>query len=175
MGNIFNSSGANDNDGVKIVFLDVDGVLNSQKTVFTMQLYVLEDDKLERLQKLINTTNAKIVISSTWRYSPNAKNRLLDALKQRKIFKNYIGDTPNFSGDRSLKRTDEIETFLVGFEQKISQWIAIDDMKLHEMNPKLMQGHFVHTSIEDGFTDEHLKQAIQLLQTKQSETKNDQK
>ena len=73
---------------MKIIFLDIDGVLNSEKwyiEIFDKNLYpnlenypLCEFDPLaiEQLNLLTDKTNAKIVISSTWRMG-----RTIDELK----------------------------------------------------------------------------------------------
>lgn len=47
----------------KIIFLDVDGVINTTKYHFTK----FDEVCLDNLQYLIDKTNAKIVVSSSWR------------------------------------------------------------------------------------------------------------
>lgn len=47
---------------VDIIFLDCDGVLNTGKSCS-----LIDDDKLDLLQHIIKTTNAKLVITSEWR------------------------------------------------------------------------------------------------------------
>lgn len=52
---------------MKIVFLDVDGVLNNcyTKERTSSNTIFVEDKKLEILKRIIDKTNAKIVLSST--------------------------------------------------------------------------------------------------------------
>jgi len=61
---------------MKLIFLDFDGVLNSNKYFKSLKrkkiphekiLNSLSPEMVERLNKIIEATNAKIVISSTWR------------------------------------------------------------------------------------------------------------
>lgn len=47
----------------KILFLDVDGVINTQKYHFSK----FDEECLERIKRIIETTGCKIVISSSWR------------------------------------------------------------------------------------------------------------
>lgn len=48
---------------LKIIFLDVDGVINTNRNHFTK----LDEIALEYLKIIIESTGAKIVISSSWR------------------------------------------------------------------------------------------------------------
>ena len=55
---------------VKVIFLDVDGVLNCDKTTRIMDdIYMFVDTrKVLRLRNIIERTGAKLVLSSSWRY-----------------------------------------------------------------------------------------------------------
>ena len=53
---------------MKVIFLDIDGVLNNTSTEETFEdYYFVEDEKVELLKQLVTRTNAKLVLSSTWR------------------------------------------------------------------------------------------------------------
>src|SRR6195952_3987096 len=56
---------------MKVIFLDIDGVLNCNGTPNSRKFpYVVDDKLLARLQKLIDATGAKVVLSSSWRCDP---------------------------------------------------------------------------------------------------------
>ena len=65
---------------MKIIFLDIDGVLNSdeyfEKTVH-LNIQGIESEidieKVKLLKKAIDETGAKVVLSSTWRYKRKVK------------------------------------------------------------------------------------------------------
>ena len=103
---------------VKIVFLDVDGVLNTESTPGQ---FTFDDTCIEQFKVIMEKTRAKIVISSTWRYSQDTVNILLDKLKQHAILDkddDFIGHTPHLGmvtnipslplKDSHLTRGDEI-------------------------------------------------------------------
>ena len=52
---------------MKVIFLDVDGVLRHDFYKGTEEDHGIDPEKLKLLKEIINTTNAKIVLSSTWR------------------------------------------------------------------------------------------------------------
>ena len=62
----------------KVIFLDVDGVLNSTKTLYEDSS--LEDNLILNLKELVNKTEAKIILSSSWRLSTEAVATLMDKL-----------------------------------------------------------------------------------------------
>ena len=53
---------------MKVIFLDIDGVLNCQSSKSSCHgMMGIDDDKVKRLKELVNTTGAKIVLTSTWK------------------------------------------------------------------------------------------------------------
>src|SRR5450759_4593748 len=56
---------------MKVIFLDIDGVLNCDKTPNPRKFpYIVDKTLLVRLKKLLDRTGAKAVLSSTWRCDP---------------------------------------------------------------------------------------------------------
>ena len=56
---------------MKIIFLDIDGVLNCGKTPNPRKFpYIVDKKLLARLKKLLDRTGAKVVLSSSWRCDP---------------------------------------------------------------------------------------------------------
>jgi hypothetical protein len=57
--------------GMKVIFLDIDGVLNCKKTLNPRKLpYIVDPELLKCFESLLERTGAKVVLSSTWRYDP---------------------------------------------------------------------------------------------------------
>ena len=53
---------------MKIIFLDIDGVLNCQKSQSKCGgLIGIDDKKVKVLRKIVESTNAKIVLCSSWK------------------------------------------------------------------------------------------------------------
>lgn len=65
---------------MKVLFLDVDGVLN---TYNSGGIYTLTKSKLRLLQYIVEQTNCKIVLSSTWRKGRDHMVVLIRALNYR--------------------------------------------------------------------------------------------
>ena len=148
-------------ESVKLLFLDVDGVLNSMDSC--RQNTEIQDEKLKLLKTIIDSTNAEIVISSSWRLNETELKQLEYSLNKYNM--EHIGCTPKI-----FFRTDEIKAFMNNYLKankniKITNWIAIDDMDLNKYNPKMMDGHFVKTSLLSGLTQFDVEKAIKLLNT----------
>ena len=104
---------------MNIIFLDVDGVLNSTNKLIEVYnktkkqhsgySYPFDEKCLENLKTLVNKTNSKIVISSTWRKNEKGRRILLNALKEYELDKEIIGYTPILENE---KRYIEIKKYL---------------------------------------------------------------
>ena len=51
---------------MKVIFLDVDGVLTSEDYLNGVE-FDLSEEKIKLLKKIVEQTNAKIVLSSSWK------------------------------------------------------------------------------------------------------------
>jgi hypothetical protein len=103
---------------MKVVFLDIDGVLNCSTTRNPRHFpYVVDQRLLARLHKLLDRTGAKVVLSSTWRLDPVG----LFAAKHWGV--PFIGVCPD--KPRSPRRK-EILTWLAD-HPKATRYAVIDD------------------------------------------------
>lgn len=123
---------------MRIIFLDIDGVLNTDRAVKLQTLYnsdriTFDADALKNLKELVEETNAYLVISSTWRIHYGTDSRLWKELMSN--FKEYgiedriIDITPVLSEKLNTSvRWKEIETWLVNNKDKeIESFVIIDD------------------------------------------------
>lgn len=74
----------------KIIFLDIDGVLNTGRNMFLM----FDNESMRNLMNIIDHTGAKIVISSSWRTDiPVMKQKFIEHGCEQEILDNIIGIT----------------------------------------------------------------------------------
>ena len=54
---------------MKVIFLDIDGVLNNEysKTRAPSGVIGIDGDKVKRLRKIVESTGAKLVLTSSWK------------------------------------------------------------------------------------------------------------
>jgi len=128
-----------------ILFLDVDGVLNTESSV-KRNRFALEDNLLSRLGEVIKKTGCKIVLSSTWRLHQPCMDVLFERLRQHGLDSVIIDVTRDIKG---AHRTDEIISWLQQ-NGHIQHWIAVDDMDLQKMCPVRFTGHTVVTDYGKG-------------------------
>lgn len=108
---------------MKVLFLDVDGVLNSHKTG---GLYALKKKCLRLLQDIVESTDCKIVLSSTWRKDDYAMKRLRRVLSYRGI--KIFSTTPDLSGNIGNIRGNEIAQWLdENKDLGITHYAILDD------------------------------------------------
>ena len=148
---------------MKIIFLDVDGVLNSEE-FFIMRPHTLEDKKkwteesdfdqyaVKLLNKMTDATDAKIFVSSCWRVGRTV-DELKDLLKRVGIAGEVIGKTKQLQTDRGFEIADWLEN------HEHDQFIIIDD----EFDMEGFEGQFIHTGWKTGLTDFHVNKAIGML------------
>jgi HAD domain in Swiss Army Knife RNA repair proteins len=56
---------------MKVIFLDIDGVLNCKEIPNPSKfLYIVDEKLLRRLERLLKQSGAKVVLSSSWRVDP---------------------------------------------------------------------------------------------------------
>ena len=154
---------------MKIIFLDIDGVLNSD-TYLESRLDKSEDNRIDLsrvklLADLVKSTGAKIVLTSTWRVDWNIIPLLCGDFGKylNKCFAMHglsISDkTPVISllGDRRK----EILIWLSRHRGEWESFVIIDDMNYgwNELNNRVVitnpQGY--------GLEEEHMQKAIELL------------
>jgi hypothetical protein len=103
---------------MKVIFLDIDGVLNCKKTRNPRKFpYVVDPKLVRRFKRLLDRTGAKVVLSSTWRYDPAG---LFSARRAGIPFMDVTPDMPK------RPRRDEVLTWLKQ-HPRVKRYAIIDD------------------------------------------------
>ncbi len=177
---------------MKIIFLDIDGVLNCQEAYrngFCEYVNLDENHSYQKfyppskelLNKLIDETKAKIVISSTWRKS--GLEYMKKVWENEKMSGEIIGLTPSFYHKDlgSIPRGSEINHWLE--EQKLRQIFWSEDRQQEYIDNSGIENfiiidddgdmlysqrkHFVHVLPAprnfNGFNTEYYEQALNIL------------
>lgn len=167
---------------MKVIFLDVDGVLNFEKWYQNVDgrnpgnLYGQEGDLdplcVNRIIKICNETGAKVVISSDWRiswYTTQVR------LAKMGLDENYVIDkTPEYIWRNVSKHDyfndDYEETYEYSRGAEIDGWlkehpevtnyVIIDDRT--DFTDKQKE-HFVHVDPMWGLVDKHVELTIKIL------------
>lgn len=105
---------------MKIIFLDIDGVLNVYCESRDEYGCSFHQEFVDNLKTIIDQTNAKIVISSTWRHSG------LEIIQEMWNHRNLPGDVISITPDlRYEKRGYEIEKWLD--TNSVVNFVILDD------------------------------------------------
>eukprot|EP01084_Bolivina_argentea_P268203 455479_1 len=166
---------------IKILFLDIDGVLNGSKDLEDdkdpQTLQIFKQYRMALLKIILNTTNCKIVLSTAWRRSKDAKQKIKTQFIKNDIEWDeiYIGDTPIMDylmmdpESDDYQRAFEISTYLKQIEidsnYVVENWCAVDDMALDVgvKSKEIMQGRFVKTDGYIGIIDDDAIKIINIL------------
>ena len=161
----------------KILFLDIDGVLNSARWYTRINNiprdrfgHAFDPAAIENLSKIIAATGADIVISSSWKCFG------LDGLramwKERNLPGKVIGSTPNTISDKMLLNMNldamdevalrglEIEEWLSLHGKKVSHYVILDDVDSFLASQKT---HLVLTNPMEGLSKEDVAKAVGIL------------
>jgi hypothetical protein len=103
---------------MKVVFFDIDGVLNTRHTANPRKFpYVVDKTLVRRFKRLLVRTKAKAVLSSTWRYDPAG------LFSARRYGLPFIGFTPDLP---QRPRCDEIRAWLEK-HPRVTRYAVLDD------------------------------------------------
>ena len=163
---------------IKVIFLDIDGVLNTKWWYTQMDRntpkdkygYAFDPNAVANLKMILDETGADIVISSSWKSFGFSE--LEEMWQYRGLPGKLIGITPNSVSDEMLLNADldhmelfsirgmEIKEWLTKHGKRVSHYAIIDDMD--NMLPE-QQPHFVRTDPEMGITKKNADEAIHIL------------
>lgn len=164
----------------KILFLDIDGVLNTERQHWHCQMnsiapidrfgYAFDPKAVANLTNILTETGADIVISSSWKSIGLAN--LVDMWEFRGLPGKIIGITPNTVSDEFLLNANldeiellpirgmEIKEWLTDHGKQVSHYAIIDDES--GMLPE-QQTHFVQTNPQFGITRDDSQRVINIL------------
>ncbi len=143
-----------------IIFLDVDGVLNSINNLvmvaketgrsYSGYNYPFDASCLENLKYLVLRAGWKIVIASTWRLSEEGMDVLKKKLDEYGLWEYVIGVTKYIGSDRDKEIFEYIKRFL------IEDFIIIDDNGCGE----ILLPYLIKTNTYFGLTKDNVDEAL---------------
>lgn len=162
----------------RVLFLDIDGVLNSEAWNADHQQEItrgilIDREKVQLLSQLVHDTHAQIILHSGWRMWFDAKLRPLrrEADVLVKFFDDaglsIAGVTPDLTTEEirrnkqfSKVKADEILAWLSRHEH-VQAWVVLDDLDLHN---EQIREHQVRTNPSMGLNWCDIESAYQILE-----------
>jgi HAD domain in Swiss Army Knife RNA repair proteins len=146
---------------LKIIFLDIDGVLNSKEYYKKVNMKIdnwdrFDPETVKLINALVQEFNARIVITSSWRFG--AKDLLFKELKKSQLLKHLYKnwETPMiYLGTRG----EEIKQWMAKHPE-VNGYVILDDRD--DILPEQL-AHFIKTDIETGFKQVHYEKARSIL------------
>ena len=163
---------------MKVVFLDIDGVLNSYDFIVKnhnnilnyyknnkydpndmeqaadIQLMTIDMEKFNMLRDAVNKIGAYVVIISSWKI-----NREYKQIKERFINMGLpvIGETK----DRNIGRGNGIKNYVL--ENKVDRYVVIDDNIFSDYDEEIIKRFIKTDSYDGGLKRKHIDMLINML------------
>lgn len=154
---------------MKIVFLDVDGVLNCMGSKSKCKgLIGIDDKRVKLLKQIVDVTNAFIVLTSSWKTGWKREPIDKDSQKEmgnyldRKLKKErlYILDKTKYMSERGKGIIEWIDS------HNVDTWCVLDDEIFSDYEEYGILPHLVKTSFYDltgGLQQIHVDKAVDIL------------
>ena len=146
---------------MKAIFLDIDGVLNSDEHTAFIKSFItysdnmiepFDDDCLYNLKYIVDETDTKIIITSIWRLFPDYLYILMNKLEEYDLAKNVISLTT------SNKYKDKLQEIAVKLKKLgITEYVVLDN------DDTLKLDRHIITNNVTGLTEIDAKQAVKIL------------
>lgn len=155
---------------MKVIFLDIDGVLNTPSSESRCGEYIgIDDEKVEKLKKIVEKTKAEIVLISTWKKYWRKEEKLktlqdysatyLDEKLAKQGLK-VIDKTKDKADGRYLSRGESILEYVC--RNNVLNYIILDDCQFDydgcDLSVKLIK-----TNQTEGLTEKEVKTACRIL------------
>ena len=154
---------------MKIIFLDIDGVLNSDRYDREQGIYeagIIDVSRVALIKEIIDKTDAKVVLTSTWRHHWDKDEAKRDRLGKEidDAFKKYnveiYDKTPRLG--MFTDRADEILTYMENAQGEIKAFVIVDDSmyRWDDLSPFFVQ---TNPKIGYGLEKHHVDKIVELL------------
>lgn len=141
----------------KVLFLDIDGVLNSEEYIINRDKKVKDDIDIKKvflLEGIVRKTNCSVVLSSSWRFL--GLERINNALGD-------LGSYISIKHHTTLKRGDRGKQILEYIKKhNIKDYVVLDD-EIIDIKNYIPKERLVKTSWEKGLQKEHSERVIKIL------------
>jgi len=145
---------------MKVIFLGINGVLNTDKTALRYGQSLIDQDLVKILKKIIIKTKSEIVLSSSWRNDIESRKMIKCCFEKENI--DFIDYTPQMQPKKYqfwTNRCEEIKCWLKKHPQ-VKKFAIIDDNFDAGLGFK---ENFFQTDSEMGITEDISNKIINFL------------
>lgn len=163
---------------MKLIFLDFDGVLNSERyydsedfankrknlsdaeLMLTNHHLHIDPVSIEVLNRIVKDSGAKVIASTTWRFKFSPE-ELTEFCKTNGGTFIIEGATPRIYPPKMsmfVSRGEEIKAYLLDMDEVEESFLVIDDINTHPFEKNTVQ-----TNYSDGLIDIHYDMAMKIL------------
>lgn len=145
----------------KIIFLDVDGVLNTPKLIGKFGFDFIDDVLVALVARIVRETGAGIVLSSTWRIEDKNREMVVRALSRHGL--EIFDCTPVIERSGGW-----VEGSWVRRHEEIGAWIRNNTVEkfaiIDDLDDAAIEGSFFQTDEDVGLTVEIAERVIKHLE-----------
>lgn len=149
---------------MKLLFLDFDGVISTFENHWK-----IDREKLSLLKKIIDNTDAKIIVTSSWKNGYKSVQDFITSLGRKDknsdndIFQWFLnsihGIIPTLLGSRG----EEVRRYMLDLDSPVESYVILDDDSDFEEDQLF---NFVETDSYEGITEREVKLCITILNGK---------
>ena len=149
---------------MKIIFLDFDGVISTYEKGWRFDV-----EKIELLKEIVDKTDAKIVVTSSWKRGFTEVDKFIKSfynkprnkdLKNVTIFDWFAKSIYDITDNNGSWRGDEIQRWIDKHNEEIESYVILDDDSDFRDNQLF---NFVQTDTYEGITSREVKLCIKIL------------
>ncbi len=156
---------------MKLLFLDIDGVLNYRGCTARSPSGCLgiDHNKVKLLRQIIDQTGAIVILTSTWKTDwfpsafiddlPRDGQYLEKQLAKHRVFIRAKTEDPSWD-----KRGEGILSYIEKYKEEVESFVILDDERFDFESVGILD-RLVKTSFEDGLLESDVEKAVKILNT----------
>lgn len=153
---------------MKVIFLDVDGVLNtpSSDARGPSGCIGVASGPLRVLREIVQKTGARIVLISTWKNEWSKNEDLCSEdgkYLERRLYRYGMRILDKTKDSVALMQRGRSIADWLDSKNHVTDWIVLDDICFPDYDGEGIRDHLMLIDPETGLTEKHVDEAVQML------------